>query len=111
MAREADSLVPVNAGIEVYVAATKSYVAQLMAFYALALHLAEIKESADKEEIKTIKNELLLLPQKIELLLTKTDKIDYPFLEEQAKSEYEHDKINIMKTKAYRPKIVQRDNA
>ena len=75
MAREADSLVPVNAGIEVSVAATKSYVAQLMAFYALALHLAEIKESADKEEIKTIKNELLLLPQKIELLLTKTDKI------------------------------------
>ena len=75
MAREADSLVPVNAGIEVSVAATKSYVAQLMAFYALALHLAEIKESASEEEIKTIKNELLLLPQKIELLLTKTDKL------------------------------------
>lgn len=75
MAREADSLVPVNAGIEVSVAATKSYVAQLMAFYALALHLAEIKGSADAEEIKTIKNELLLLPQKIELLLSKTDKI------------------------------------
>ena len=75
MAREADSLVPVNAGIEVSVAATKSYVAQLMAFYALAIHLAEIKESADKEYLKEIKNELLLLPQKIELLLTKTDKI------------------------------------
>ncbi len=75
MAREADSLVPVNAGIEVSVAATKSYVAQLMAFYALALHLAEIKGSTDAEELKTIKNELLLLPQKIELLLSKTDKI------------------------------------
>lgn len=75
MAREADSLVPVNAGIEVSVAATKSYVAQLMAFYALALHLAEIKGSADAEDLKTIKNELLLLPQKIELLLSKTDKI------------------------------------
>ena len=75
MAREADSLIPVNAGIEVSVAATKSYVAQLMAFYALAIHLAEIKDSADKEYLKEIKNELLLLPQKIELLLTKTDKI------------------------------------
>ncbi len=75
MAREADSLIPVNAGIEVSVAATKSYVAQLMAFYALALHLAEIKESADKDYIKTLKNELLLLPQKIELLLTKKEKI------------------------------------
>ena len=75
MAREADSLVPVNAGIEVSVAATKSYIAQLMAFYALAIHLAEIKNSADKEYLTEIKSELLLLPQKIELLLTKTDKI------------------------------------
>ncbi len=75
MAREADSLIPVNAGIEVSVAATKSYVAQLMAFYALAIHLAEIKNSADKDYLTEIKNELLLLPQKIELLLTKTDKI------------------------------------
>ena len=75
MAREADSLIPVNAGIEVSVAATKSYVAQLMAFYALAIHLAEIKNSVDQEYLTEIKNELLLLPQKIELLLTKTDKI------------------------------------
>ena len=75
MAREADSLIPVNAGIEVSVAATKSYVAQLMAFYALALHLAEIKNSADEDYIKTLKNELLLLPQKIELFLTKKEKI------------------------------------
>lgn len=75
MAREADSLIPVNAGIEVSVAATKSYVAQLMAFYALAINLAEIKGSSDEEYLKEIKNELLLLPQKIELLLTKKEKI------------------------------------
>ena len=75
MAREADSLIPVNAGIEVSVAATKSYVAQLMAFYALAIHLAEIKGSSDADYLKEIKNELLLLPQKIELLLTKKEKI------------------------------------
>ena len=75
MAREADSLIPVNAGIEVSVAATKSYVAQLMAFYALAIHLAEIKGSSDENYLKEIKNELLLLPQKIELLLTKKEKI------------------------------------
>lgn len=75
IAREADSLIPVNAGIEVSVAATKSYVAQLMAFYALAINLAEIKGSSDEEYLKEIKNELLLLPQKIELLLTKKEKI------------------------------------
>ena len=37
MAREADSLVPVYAGIEVSVAATKSYMAQLISFYLLAI--------------------------------------------------------------------------
>lgn len=43
------------------------------------------------------------IPQSIEFIkeipLTKADKIDYLFLEEQAKTEYEHDKINIMKIK------------
>ena len=42
MAREADSLVPVNAGIEVSVAATKSYMAQLISFYLLAIYMAEV---------------------------------------------------------------------
>ena len=43
MAREADSLVPVNAGIEVSVAATKSYMAQVISFYLLAIYIAEVK--------------------------------------------------------------------
>ena len=75
MAREADSLVPVNAGIEVSVAATKSYTAQLMAFYLLALYMAEIKASASKEELANLKTELMLLPQKIEQILANTDSI------------------------------------
>lgn len=75
MAREADSLVPVNAGIEVSVAATKSYIAQLMAFYLLALYMAEIKGSADVSVINSIKNELIILPQKIEQVLANTDAI------------------------------------
>lgn len=75
MAREADSLVPVNAGIEVSVAATKSYTAQLMAFYLIALHLAEIKESIDRDLLVSIKNDLILLPQKIEQVLANTDEI------------------------------------
>ena len=75
MAREADSLVPVNAGIEVSVAATKSYIAQLMAFYLLALYMAEIKGSADESIIKSIKNELIILPQKVEQVLSNTDEI------------------------------------
>ena len=75
MAREADSLLSVNAGIEVSVAATKSYIAQLMAFYLLALYMAEIKGSTDKSIIQSIKNELMILPQKIEQVLANTDEI------------------------------------
>ena len=70
MAREADSLVPVNAGIEVSVAATKSYMAQLISFYLIAIYMAEVKESVEKEEIANLKHELIVLPQKIEKVLS-----------------------------------------
>lgn len=75
MAREADSLLSVNAGIEVSVAATKSYIAQLMAFYLLSLYMAEIKGSCDLPLLQSIKNELMILPQKIEQVLSNTDEI------------------------------------
>ena len=69
MAREADSLIPVNAGIEVSVAATKSYMAQLVSFYLLALHIAEIKGSITKEKLDSLKRGLILLPEKAEEIL------------------------------------------
>lgn len=70
MAREAHSLIPVNAGIEVSVAATKSFNAQLIALYLLSLYIAEIKESFDSDKIKELKQEMLALPQKIETVLS-----------------------------------------
>ena len=75
MARLADSLIPVNAGIEVSVAATKSYTAQLISFYLLAMHLAEIKETLDKTYLKNLKHELIQLPTKIEEILSNTSGI------------------------------------
>ncbi len=75
MARYADSLIPVNAGIEVSVAATKSYTAQLISFYLLALHIAEIKGSLDEKYLKNIKHELIQLPYKIEEILSNTTQI------------------------------------
>lgn len=72
MAREADSLVPVNAGIEVSVAATKSYMAQLISFYLLAIYMAEVKGIKDLE---TLKHELIILPQKIEKILAHKEEI------------------------------------
>ncbi len=70
MAREADSLLPINAGIEVSVAATKSYTAQLLALYLLALNLAEVKKSVSSEKLTLLKEELLKTPQQIEIMLS-----------------------------------------
>ena len=75
MARLADSLIPVNAGIEVSVAATKSYTAQLISFYLLAIHLAEIKGTLDNAYLKNLKHELIQLPTKIEEILSNTSEI------------------------------------
>ena len=74
MAREADSLVPVYAGIEVSVAATKSYMAQLISFYLLAIYMAEIK-GVNKEILTDLKHELIVLPQKIEKILAHKEDI------------------------------------
>lgn len=75
MAREADSLVPVNAGIEVSVAATKSYMAQLISFYLIAIYMAEVKGSMGKDELSELKHELIVLPQKIEKVLAHKEDI------------------------------------
>ncbi len=72
MAREADSLVPVNAGIEVSVAATKSYMAQVISFYLLAIYMAEVKGVNNFTELK---HELVVLPQKIEKVLAHKEDI------------------------------------
>ncbi len=75
MAREADSLVPVNAGIEVSVAATKSYMAQLISFYLLAIYMAEVKSSMPQKDLTELKHELIILPQKIDKILTHKEEI------------------------------------
>ena len=75
MAREADCLIPVNAGIEVSVAATKSYIAQLVSFYLLAIYMAEIKGSLDESVLQSLKTDLTLVPQKIEQILSHKESI------------------------------------
>lgn len=75
MARYADSLIPVSAGIEISVAATKSYTAQLLSFYLLAIKLAEIKETVSKEFLRNLKHELIQIPVKLEEILNNTEAI------------------------------------
>lgn len=73
--RTSDLVVPLNAGIEVSVAATKSYTAQLMSLYLLALGLAEAKGTLDNEKLVQIKTELKTLPAKMEEILSNSSSI------------------------------------
>ncbi len=75
MARESDSLIPINAGIEVSVAATKSFTAQLMSFYMLAMYLAETKNSLPKEFLRNLKHDIIQLPTLIDEILTNKEPI------------------------------------
>ena len=74
LARLSDSLLHVNAGIEVSVAATKSYIAQLISIYLLAIFIAE-NLGKEKSILNNIKHELLLLPSKLEAILSNASHI------------------------------------
>jgi glutamine-fructose-6-phosphate transaminase (isomerizing) len=68
--RQADCVVPLKAGIEVSVAATKSYTAQLAALYWVGLYLAEQKNSLPAEQLAAFKQDLCELPAKMEEILS-----------------------------------------
>ncbi len=73
--RCADMVLPLKAGIEVSVAATKSYTAQLMSLYLLALSIAEAGKTLPAEEILSLKRELLQIPAKLEEILSNSGEI------------------------------------
>lgn len=68
--RQVDCVVPLKAGIEVSVAATKSYTAQLAALYWVGLYLAEQKNSLPAEQLAALKQDLCELPAKMEEILS-----------------------------------------
>jgi glutamine---fructose-6-phosphate transaminase (isomerizing) len=64
-----DNIINTHAGIEIGVAATKTFVAQVMAFYFLALELAFQKRTLTLAEIENITKQLRQLPIQIEAIL------------------------------------------
>jgi len=63
--REVDATLYTYAGIEIGVAATKTFTAQLAVMFLLALRLAEIRETLGEVERQAVLAELRSLPQKI----------------------------------------------
>jgi glucosamine--fructose-6-phosphate aminotransferase (isomerizing) len=69
MTRDADGVLYTRAGLEIGVAATKTFVAQVAAIYLLGLKLAELRHGLEPAELEGLVNELKSIPHLIELLL------------------------------------------
>ncbi|HWF32701.1 MAG TPA: glutamine--fructose-6-phosphate transaminase (isomerizing), partial [Solirubrobacteraceae bacterium] len=67
--READGVIYTRAGLEIGVAATKTFVCQVAVMYLLALRLAELRETLPRERIAELVAELKRLPHSISELL------------------------------------------
>jgi glutamine---fructose-6-phosphate transaminase (isomerizing) len=63
--READGVLYTRAGLEIGVAATKTFVAQITAMYLVALRLAEVRATMGRPELKPVISDLKRLPHMI----------------------------------------------
>jgi glucosamine--fructose-6-phosphate aminotransferase (isomerizing) len=68
--RDADGVLFTRSGLEVGVAATKTFVAQVSAMYLLALRLAELRGTLDGSRIRELVAALKHIPHEIEQVLT-----------------------------------------
>jgi glutamine---fructose-6-phosphate transaminase (isomerizing) len=64
--RDADGVLFTRAGLEIGVAATKTFVCQVAAIYLLGLRLAELRETLEPHRIAELVGELGRLPHRIE---------------------------------------------
>ncbi|MEH1934875.1 MAG: glutamine--fructose-6-phosphate transaminase (isomerizing) [Nostoc sp.] len=75
------------AGIEIGVAATKTFTAQLMAFYALALDLAARRQTVSKDILEKIINGLRQIPKEIEATLESQERLTEQLAHEFAETQ------------------------
>jgi glutamine---fructose-6-phosphate transaminase (isomerizing) len=71
--RDADGVLFTRAGLEIGVAATKTFVAQVAAMYLLALRLAELRGTLEPEVLATLIRELRQVPGAIARMLEEVD--------------------------------------
>ncbi|MSO58646.1 MAG: glutamine--fructose-6-phosphate transaminase (isomerizing) [Thermoleophilia bacterium] len=76
IAREVDSVLYTRCGIEMGVAATKTFTAQLALLYLVALKLAQVRETLPAGELEYIVNAVYDLPAKLRRFLDSDHPID-----------------------------------
>jgi glucosamine--fructose-6-phosphate aminotransferase (isomerizing) len=67
--RDADAVLYTRSGLEISVAATKTFVAQVAAMYLIGLWLAELRETLPRERLAELIAEMKSLPSKVETTL------------------------------------------
>jgi glucosamine--fructose-6-phosphate aminotransferase (isomerizing) len=68
--REAAGTIITHAGPEIGVASSKAFTCQLTALFLLAMHLGQVKERLDESASRCLVQELLLIPGKLETVLS-----------------------------------------
>jgi glutamine---fructose-6-phosphate transaminase (isomerizing) len=71
--RDADAVLYTRSGIEISVAATKTFVSQVAAIYLLGLRLAELRQTLSRERIAELVAELKALPSKLQETIVGTE--------------------------------------
>ena len=77
IARESDEVLYTWAGPEIAVATTKAYSTQMAVIDLLALYFARILGTVEQTEYETVLQEMLMLPGKMEIILSHTDTVQY----------------------------------
>ncbi|BBL86233.1 D-fructose-6-phosphate amidotransferase (chromatophore) [Paulinella micropora] len=75
LTRQVSHLLYISAGIEIGVAATKTFLGQLLTFYGLTLAFAERRNSCSKSELRALVTELQELPYYLRKLIKEHDEL------------------------------------
>jgi glucosamine--fructose-6-phosphate aminotransferase (isomerizing) len=86
--RDADGVLYTRAGLEIGVAATKTFISQIVAMYLLALRLAELRGTLEEPTLARTISELKHLPHLINLVLERADEVSRRIAEQTVGAEF-----------------------
>ncbi len=75
LGREIDNVIDIGSGIEIGVAATKTFLGQMLSFYGLTLLFASNRKKRTPQEILDLSNDLRLIPKHLTDLIKKHDSL------------------------------------
>ena len=86
--RDADGVIFTRAGLEIGVAATKTFVSQVAVMYLLGLYLAKVRGTLPPEKLRELIGELKRIPHAMSELLPKLEEAVRPIAERWYPSEF-----------------------